>query len=174
MANLPPLTLAQKKVLMTEGTFNGLKRLVRDDEITEEHARGILIRSYDTLLGEIREAKKEMLRIQTALLRLENLMRKGKQSRAPFLADPVRGDVGVALDAFDGWVVSLMETNMTMTGMLNPRVTRAKIKDFGTAMNALMDKRLARNHPAHKDPDLFDGYVNNWRTAKPPAASNVP
>jgi len=37
-----------------------------------------------------------------------------------------------------------METNLTFTGMLNPAVTRTKIKDFGTAMNALRDKRGAK------------------------------
>lgn len=170
MAN-PPLSPAQIRVLMDEGTFRGLTKLIQSRQITEAQARDILTRSYGTLLGQVKEAKKELQRIHAALTRLENLFAKGKQTRGPMSGDPTASEVGVTLMGFDGWVMSLMETNLTITGMLNPAVTRTKIKEFGTAMNALMDKRAAKNHPAFEDPDLFDGYVNNWRS-KPEAATN--
>lgn len=157
-----PLTPAQVRVLMDEGTFRGLRKLVQGNQITEAQARRVLTRSYETLLGQVKEAKREMHRVQIALVKMENLLALGKQSRKPFSNDPTPKEVGVTLMAFDGWVMSLMETNLTITGMLNPAVTRTKIKEFGTAMNALMDKRAAKNHPASKDPDLFDGYANNW------------
>ena len=163
---IPPLSPDQKRVLMNEGTFRGLKMLLQKSEITEAQAAGILTRSYETLLGQVKEAKREMQRVQIALTRLENLLTIGKRSQRPLHKDTTHVDVGVALMAFDGWVVSLMETNLTITGMLHPAVTRAKIKDFGSAMNALMDKRAANNHPALKDDALFDGYVNGWRTVK--------
>ncbi len=163
MANPTPLSQAQKSVLMNEGTFRGLKKLLSGNQITEAQAGGVLSRSYDTLLGQVKEAKSELQRIQAALHRLESLIKAGKQSRKPLTSDQTHIEVGVTLNAFDGWVVSLMETNLTMTGMLNPAVTRTKIKEFGTAMNALMDKRAAKNHPAFKDTEIFDGYVNNWR-----------
>lgn len=162
MANPTPLSPAQKSVLMNEGTFRGLKKLINSNQITEAQAGGVLARSYETLLGQVKEAKSELQRIQTALLRLESLFQMGKRSRTPLTSDQTHVQVGVTLMAFDGWVMSLMETNLTITGMLNPVVTRTKIKEFGIAMNALMDKRAARNHPAFEDPDLFDGYVNNW------------
>jgi len=161
----PQLTPAQVRVLMTEGTFRGPKQLLQSNQITEAHAGNILTRSYETLLGQVKEAKREMQRVQNALQRLENLLTIGKRSQKPFGRDTTHTEVGVALMAFDGWVVSLMETNLTITGMLNPAITRTKIRDFGTAMNALKDKRAAKNHPALKDDELFDGYVNNWRAA---------
>jgi hypothetical protein len=159
------LTPAQVGVLMNEGTFKGLRKLLESGQITDAQARKVLDRSYTTLLGEVKEARAEMQRIQNALARLENLLNVGKRSTKPFLSDPASAQIGEALMAFDGWVVSLMETNLTITGMLNPAVTRSKIKEFGTAMNALMDQRAAKSHPAYKDPDAFDGYVNNWRNA---------
>ena len=146
MANPTPLSPDQKSVLMNEGTFRGLKKLLNGNQITETQAAGVLVRSYETLLGQVREAKSELHRIQAALQRLENLIKTGKQFRRPLNTDQTHVQVGVTLNAFDGWVVSLMETNLTMTGMLNPAVTRTKIKEFGTAMNALMDKRAAKNH----------------------------
>lgn len=164
MAN-PKLSPDQIRVLMNEGTFRGLKMLLQNRQITEAHAANILTRSYETLLGQVKEAKREMQRVQTALHRLENLLTIGKRSQKSLTTDTTHSEVGVALMAFDGWVVSLMETNLTITGMLNPAITRTKIKDFGTAMNALMDKRAAKGHPAFKDDELFEGYVNGWRTA---------
>ncbi len=161
-----PLTPAQVGVLMNEGTFRGLRRLLDSNQITEERARVILDRSYATLLKQLKEAKNELQHVHIALARMENLINIAKQSRKPFREDPASTQIGVALLPFDGWVVSLMETNLTLTGMLNPAVTRAKIKEFGTAMNALMDKRAAKNHPALKDPDIFEEYVNGWRKAK--------
>ncbi len=169
MAN-QPLTPAQKSVLMNEGTFRGLTILLKSNQITEAQVREILGRSYNTLLGQVKEAKRELQRIQAALLKLEGLFTRGKQSRGPYASDPIPREIGTALLGFDGWVISLMETDLTITGMLNPAVTRAKIKEFGTAMNALMDKRAEKHHPAFKDDDLFDGYVNNWRN-KPGAAT---
>lgn len=172
MANGSKLSPDQVKVLMNEGTFRGLKILLKGNRITEAQAAGILVRSYDTLLGQVKEAKNELQRIQTALFRLESLFKAGKQSRRPLVSDQTHIDVGVTVNALDGWVVSLMETNLTITGMLNPAVTRTKIKEFGTAMNALMDKRAVKNHPAYDEPELFDGYVNNWRTGQQAAANN--
>lgn len=170
MANTP-LTQAQIRVLMNEGTFRGLRMLLDRSQITEEQVRGVLDRSYATLLRQVKEAKAEVQRIQTALARLENMINVAKRSKAPFRNDPASAQIGAALMPFDGWVVSLMETNLTITGMLNPSVTRAKIKEFGSAMNALMDERAAKNHPAYKDEDAFDGYVNNWRKERSGAPS---
>ncbi len=173
MAN-PLLTPAQVGVLMNEGTFRGLRKLLDSGQITEAQASHVLGRSYETMLKQVKEARSEMQHVQIALARLENFLTLGQQSRKPVRSDTVAAQssqIGVALMAFDGWVVSLMETNLTITGMLNPAVTRAKIKEFGTAMNALMDKRMAKNHPAYKDRDAFEGYVNGWR--KKPAATTA-
>ena len=117
MAN-SPLSPGQVQVLMTEGTFRGLRTLQKSNQITEAQAAGVLARSYDTLLGEVKEAKTELQRIQAALRRFENLCKTGKQSRNPLAAEQTSLQVGLALMAFDGWVMSLMETNLTITGML--------------------------------------------------------
>ncbi len=85
---------------MTEGTFRGLKQLLQTNQITEAHAGNILTRSYETLLGQVKEAKREMQRVQNALQRLENLLTIGKRSQKPFTGDTTHTEVGVALDGF--------------------------------------------------------------------------
>ena len=101
MAN-PKLSPDQVGVLMNEGTFRGLKKLLQTGQITEAHGANILAKSYETLLGQVKEAKREMQRVQTALQRPENLLTIGKQSRKPLSRDTTHSEVGVALMAFDG------------------------------------------------------------------------
>ena len=64
------------------------------------------------------------------------------------------------LITFDAWVASLLETDLTITGLLNPSHTRNKITELARALNALMDKRAAEGNPVLDDPNLFRGYVD--------------
>jgi len=158
MAN-PNLSNEQVSVLMKEGTFHGIEALEKQKKITPAQASAVLAASYSALLVEVEEAKKEIRHIQTALSQIENACRIGKQARGPRPAGN-RNNIGDSIVNMDNWVVSLMETNLTITGMLNPSLTRKKITQFGIAMNALMDKRAAEQHPVLDDPSLFHGYVN--------------
>ncbi|HMJ08442.1 MAG TPA: hypothetical protein VK468_05520 [Pyrinomonadaceae bacterium] len=153
---LPP---ELKTVLMREGTFRGMASLLRDQKISEAQASQVLAKSYAVLLLELDEAKKEIKHIHDAVSRLEHTCRAGSQSRNAQAADSNHHHLSNGVIAFDGWVVSLMETDLTITGMLNPEFTRRKISEFGTAMNALMDKRASAGHPVLDDPSLFKGYV---------------
>jgi hypothetical protein len=148
----------QLSVLMREGTFHGLRSLLNSGQITSEQASEVLARSYGAILGELEEAKRELKHIQNALTQLENVCRSGARSRNAKVGDINHQQLGQNLVTFDGWVVSLMETDLTITGMLNPTHTRSKIEQFGIAMNALMTKRAAEGHPVLDDPSLFNGY----------------
>ncbi len=154
------LTSEQVSVLMREGTFHGVESLLKQNKMSQAEAAEILARSYGALLEEVEEAKKELQHIQTNLLRLEAACRQGKQNRGSRPAGTTRQNIGDTVVNMDNWIVSLMETNLTITGMLNPSLTRNKITQFGIAMNALMDKRAAEKNPVLDDPTLFSGYVN--------------
>lgn len=150
----------QVTVLMREGTFHGIEMLQKQNKITAAEASEVLARSYGALLEQVEEAKKELQHIQSNLMRLEAACRQGKQARGQTPVTTTRQNLGDSVVNLDNWIVSLMETNLTITGMLNPALTRNKITQFGIAMNALMDKRAAEKHPVLDDPSLFSGYVN--------------
>ena len=156
------LTSDQRSVLMSEGSFHGISSLLAQKKISPEDAGAVLSQTYDALLIEIREAKREMQHIAAVLDRLEHTCEQGRHSRHAVAGDSNHVHLNQNLIAFDGWVVSLMETDLTMTGLLNPKFTRTKITEFGKAMNDLMDKRSAAQHPLLDSKGAFDGYLNNY------------
>jgi hypothetical protein len=155
-----PLTDQQRSILLKEGTFHGLRQLLSSRQITDGEASEIIARSYGAVLQEIEEAKKELQHIQNALIRLESICRSGKQLKNSKPGDPLHTQLGDNVVIFDNWTVSLMETNLSITGMLNPALTRKKISEFATAMNALMDKRASQLNPVLDDKELFKGYIS--------------
>lgn len=162
MAIRPQLSSDQRAVLMNEGTFHGINNLLAQNKIGAEEASAVLSQTYNALLLEIREAKREMAHIAAVLERLEHTCEHGKHSRHAASGDTNHIHLNQNMIAFDGWVVSLMETDLTMTGLLNPKFTRTKITEFSNAMNGLMDKRAAAQHPLLDSKGMFDGYLNNY------------
>lgn len=160
MANNSRLNADQVSVLMTEGTFRGVRMLLEQKKLTDDEARAVLARSYEALLLEVEEAQKELHHIQSALTRLENICRQGRQNKNPGAGEHLHQQMGDNVVNLDNWIVSLMETDLTITGMLNPSLTRNKINQFGVAMNELMNKRAVAKNPVLDDPQLFSGYVN--------------
>ncbi|MEP7212778.1 MAG: hypothetical protein ABI791_06870 [Acidobacteriota bacterium] len=159
MAGQSTLNTEQISVLMSEGTFHGLSMLMGQNKITAGEASGVMSRVYNSLLEEIQEAKRELKHISAVLDRLEHTCHNGKHSAHGTVTDGNHVHLNQNMLAFDGWVISLMETDLTMTGLLNPKFTRKKIADFGNAMNALMDKRSANQHPLMDDRGLFSAYL---------------
>jgi hypothetical protein len=57
--------------------------------------------------------------------------------------------------AFDGWMISLYETELTMLGYALPERAKAKPIEMAKSMEALAQKRLAENRMGLKAPELF-------------------
>ena len=162
MAGQLSITEEQRSVLLNEGAFRGVAALVARNKINAADASAVLMIAYEALLKQIKEAKSELGHIAAALDRMEHTCNHGKHAKNPSVGDSDHVHLNQGLTAFDGWVVSLMETDLTMTGLLNPTFTRTKITEFGKAMNALMEKRVSEQFLTFKDPGLFSGYVNNY------------
>jgi hypothetical protein len=146
--------------LMREGAFRGMRTLLASGQISGAEASATLRRVYGSLLTEVKEARSELRHLEGALARIENICRTGSMMQNASPNDTNYEMLTQNVITFDAWAVSLMETNLTITGILNPQHTREKIKEFGVAMNALMDKRAAEQHPSLDDPSLFRNYVD--------------
>ncbi|MGE3168323.1 MAG: hypothetical protein AB7G18_14720 [Pyrinomonadaceae bacterium] len=157
---MPGLTQNQIDVLMREGSFRGLLMMLERGEISESGVSAALTGIFRSLLGEIGEAKKEIVHIQNALAVMEGICRSAMHDRHGKANGLNTSRFTENLITLDAWVVSLVETDLTMTGMLNPGHTRKKIAELASAMNNLMDKRAAMKHPVFDDPNLFRGYVD--------------
>ena len=100
------------------------------------------------------------IKLQTSLSMMENAARAGAANPSATGGDANVDRFQQSFITFDAWAVSLMETSLTIAGLMNPDHARRKITEFSSAMNALMDKRAAMKHPVMDDPSLFKGYVD--------------
>jgi hypothetical protein len=156
MAGLAP---HQIDILRREGAFRGLQTLSRQG-VSASEIRPVVVSVFKALQVEIAEARNELSRLQTSLGAMENACRSGAASPSSTGADPNIDRFQQSFITFDAWVVSLMETSLTIAGLMNPDHARKKVTEFASAMNALMDKRAAMKHPVMDDPSLFKGYVD--------------
>lgn len=145
---------------MREGSFRGMIMMLERGEISESEVSAALSGIFRAILGEIGEAKREVVHIQNALAVMESICRAAMNDRRGKPNGLNASRFTENLITLDAWVVSLLETDLTMTGMLNPGHTRKKIVELASAMNNLMDKRAAMKHPVFDDPNLFRGYVD--------------
>lgn len=149
----------QKQVLLREGSFRGIRQLESMRQITAPEAKAARISFMKTILAEVEEARKELVHLQNALTALGNAAQSSiRQPGGP--SEMAIDQMTNHVITFDAWVVSLVETDLTITGFLNPSHTRKKITEMSNALNALMDKRAAEKHPVLDDPSLFRGYVD--------------
>ena len=115
---------------------------------------------FGALQVEIAEARNELVKLQTSLSMMENAARAGSANPSSTGTDANIERFQQSFITFDAWAVSLMETSLTVAGLMNPDHARRKIAAFASAMNALMDKRAAMQHPVMDDPSLFKEYVD--------------
>ena len=157
---MPGLTPQQRSTLVREGAFQGLKTLKASRTITDEQVKEVTVGVFKAILAEVAEARKELAHLQRALTAMENSARTCVRNPTGPMGDAAYVQMTEHLITFDAWVASLLETDLTITGLLAPTHTRMKISRLATAMNALMDKRAAELHPVMDDPSLFKDYVD--------------
>ena len=150
----------QKDALLAEGFGPGLRMLRSRGAITPAEEKAVTVTVYKTILNEVAEARRELNHIQMALTALAAAAEAGTRTPMGPGGDANFDKMTNSLITFDAWVVSLLETDLTITGLLHPKHTRNKITELAKAMNALMDKRAAERHPVLDDPNLFRGYVD--------------
>lgn len=149
------------RLAFEQGAFVSLETLVREYGVSPAKGERLLGEFFRMLLLQITEAQKEMRHIQAALARMEQTCREGSHvkpngwSRG---ASPLIERFQRDLWALDGWVVSLLETDLTLVGFVSHSFARSKVCQLNQAMNALLRKREAGLFPFLKDPALFAHY----------------
>ncbi len=149
------------RLAFEQGAFVSLETLVREYGVSLKTEGRILGEFFRQLSLQIAEAQKETRHIQAALARMEQTCREGSHARPrrygegpSLLVDRFQRD----LWALDGWVVSLLETDLTLVGFVSHSFARDKVCRLNQAMNALLRKREAGLFPFLKDPALFADY----------------
>lgn len=149
------------RLALKEGAFISLDTLVREYGVSLKSKSRILASFFKLLSEQVREAQKEVQHIQSALNRLEQTCREGSRER-PLVSgnasSPLQGKFETDLWALDGWVISLLETDLTLKGFVNGHGIHNKVFQINQAMTALLNKRAANLTFNLKDPTLFEDY----------------
>lgn len=138
-----------------DGAFRTLRTFVRQGTISKEQAAQWTAQLFKIFAAKIEEAKKEVKRLDAVLQRLAVVAAQGKRKRAYVEQDPLVLSLAHELGAFDGWVMSLYETDLTMISYGAPDRARAKPNEMAASMNALYQKRLEEMKFQLKAPELF-------------------
>lgn len=150
------------RYLIRFGYLDGFEKLLRSKAIHPSPAKigQIRARLFKLLLWKITQGKKEIARLQTAIDQLETACRGGldpkrMENNAAYSA--VVGRLASPLQDFDGWVISLFETDMALLSNIhNPTTADSRIDALSGSFTALWRQRMADEDGLVSHPDLFD------------------
>ena len=151
------------KQLMAEefdrkGAFKALAEFVAEGSMSKQEAEKMRAQVFNLFLKQVQEAKDEVNRLNSSIARLEQICRAGAAARpGPTWAErpPEVHRLAEEIVTFDGWVVSLYETAITMMYFGAPDRARAKPAEMANSLEALRQKRLKALDLDLKDPSLF-------------------
>jgi hypothetical protein len=148
------------KIATQLGYFDGLEKIFQEFEVSKELGASIKMQFFQFTLKKIEEAKKEIARLQASVGRLEAACRagtvplpaEGLQARSPSvnrLRDEMR--------AFDGWTISLLETDITLLQIVNnPETAGIRAKSLAESFAQLWTLRNNGRKIYESRPDVFD------------------
>jgi hypothetical protein len=159
-----PVTITLERanqLAFQQGAFVSLETLVREYGVSAKAEARILRHIFDRLSLQIAEAQKETQHIQAALGHMEQTCKAGGHIRPRGYGEgqsPLIERFQRDLWALDGWAVSLIETDLTMVGLVYHPLARSKVEELNRAMTKLLNQREAGLFPFLKDPSLFADY----------------
>lgn len=144
-----------------KGMFKALAEFVHEGSMTKQRAEEIRREVFKIFLKQVQEAKSEVNHLNGSIARLEQICKMGASVRpSPAFGQYVDRPNEVArlaeeIMTFDGWVVSLYETAITMMYFGAPDRAKAKPTEMVNSLEALRQKRLQQLDLDLKDPSLF-------------------
>jgi hypothetical protein len=131
-----------KQTVVKQGFFVGLENLRQQGKLTPQDVGNVRATLFAFLKARIAESQREIQKIQAVLHRLEATCAEGVTKRPVDLvfSGPVNR-LGADINALDGWIVSLYETDLTIVGVINPTTRRQQPISFAQSMDRLWQRR---------------------------------
>lgn len=143
------------KEVAKQGIFHAIEFFFSRGDISEAQAKAWNAAAYQFFLDQIEEAQREVRRIDAVLMRLQYTAAQGKHAAKWMPRDPRISQFAQDMGALDGWMISLLETCLTMSGFGAPERGRAKPHEIAQSMDRLWEKRIRELDFRLKDPGLF-------------------
>ena len=148
------------EIVLKRGYFFGLGQIVNEYELSKELEARIEADLYRHLLIKIREAAREITRLQATVARLETACAAG--AKPPRVANAQVSSqqyyrLANEMRAFDGWTISLLETSITLLALIiNPETAGNRVLNLERNFANLWQKRLFEGWgPLDSSPDIF-------------------
>jgi hypothetical protein len=132
---------------------------LQEYEVSKELGANIKVMLFKHLLTKVREAKKELERLGASAARLEATCHAGS------IPDLANGNVafsstvnqlGNEIRAFDGWTISLLETDISLLAMIdNPVTAGMRVKSLRESFAELWRLRQNGIRPLANHPEVF-------------------
>jgi hypothetical protein len=150
---LDTATMAQD--FARDGAFSSIRTYVERGDIDAATASAYTAQVFGMYKLKIAEGRKELQRLGAVLDRLEAIAATASHKRPYSPRDPQVLALAHEIVAFDGWVMSLYETDLSMIWWGAPERGRDKPKEMAKAMGDLFDKRLREMQFNLRDTSLF-------------------
>jgi hypothetical protein len=149
------------QILVNNGWFSGLNIINAKHSPTREQATKAKAHAFALLLAKVLEAKAEITKLQTSVARLESICRSGMVPKPAEAFEPNTPDVGRVQDealAFDGWVISLLESDMSLlAAIVNPETAGGRVKSLQASFAELWVRRQKDGFKMMKGfPEVFE------------------
>ena len=149
------------RILAYNGWFAGLDQIYRRHDFSPEVGAKLKANMFELLLAKVREAKDEIDRVQNSVARLEALCRAGtvpKPSEGLNAFTPEVGKTQAEMDTFDGWVISLLESDISLLMAIRNQETAAfRVNGLGKSFAKLFTRRVHDDYKMMKRfPEVFN------------------
>jgi hypothetical protein len=152
---------------MESGYFYGLYKIHQEYEVSKELGAKLKVMLFKHLLPKVLEAKKEIERLKVSAERMEATCRAGSipelaTGLTPF--SPLVNQLGNEMRAFDGWSISLLETDISLLAMIdNPVTAGMRVKGLRESFAELWRLREKGIRPLAGHPEVFS-LMEFWPT----------
>jgi len=148
------------RILVTNGYFASLHKILQEYDVSKELGAKIKVMLFKHLMGKINEAKKELARLNASIQRVEAACSAGTvPSPAEGLKafTPAVNRLLEEVRTFDGWVISLLESDISLVAMTeNPETAGIRVNGLQKSFAALWNLRIPGLTPLQGYPDVFD------------------
>lgn len=145
------------------GYFNALNKLIKEYDISKDSLARVKVMLYEHILSKVSEAKAEAAKLQNPIARMEAACRAGMIPRPHLAHDAFGADYKAlcsALEPFDGWTVSLLETSVSLLATVHdPPTAGRRVNYLRDSFSDLWNVRAAEGKAFKNHPELFYGVI---------------
>ena len=149
------------RLMINEGYYQGFRKTFDQFDMPEEYRKKLEAMLFRHILKKIEEGQQEIPKLQAAFARMRAACSRGTNWKINLKGtSPTVGiwaDLGSAMQAMDGWTISLLETSISLLMIIqNPETGANRVKSLQDSFSSLWLERGKKLGPINNHPELFD------------------